>query len=73
VEPAFGMSTDALEDIAQMGERGDAEPLAGLQVATKLLRTAAVRPPLSLPKNIQFLRPTARAGRPALHNRGPTR
>jgi hypothetical protein len=32
-----------------------------------------VRPPLSLPKNIQFLRPTARAGRPALHNRGPTR
>ena len=29
-----------------------------LQVATKLVSTAAIRPPLSLPKKNQFLRPT---------------
>ncbi len=30
-----------------------------LQVVMKLVRTAAVLPPLSLPYNIQFFRPTA--------------
>ena len=31
------------------------------EVAIRLVSTAAVRPPLSLPKNIQFFRPTAHA------------
>jgi len=37
----------------------DAKGIERLQVAIKLNNTAAVRPPRSLPKNVQFPRPTA--------------
>jgi hypothetical protein len=47
---------DAREHVTEPGEGLTPQRL---QVATKLWRTAAVLPPLSLPKNVQLPRPIA--------------
>ena len=52
------MGSDAPEQITKAGERVHAEALTN-EVAMILAKTAAVCPPLSLPLNIQFSRPTA--------------
>ena len=55
-ESANGMRRNAREDVVEPDERVH---LTGSHDATKLCKTAAVRPPTSLPKKVQLLRPTA--------------
>jgi len=57
LEPLEGMFGDAAENVAEPGKGINPDKL---QEETKLRSTAAVLPPLSLPKKVQLLRPSAK-------------
>ena len=54
------MGWSAMRDDSTSRNQANGSTFASSQEVTKLRSTAAVRPPRSLPKNVQLFRPTAK-------------